>query len=1069
MEFSSYQIKIFDFLENDGGDLMVDAVAGSGKCVAPETLVAVNGTLISAKQIFDTYRTSLTRDDDDGMFCVPSQPLYVDSLDALSGQFVRSQVAALYRQYYRGILLHIYLDDGKHIRITPNHKLFDGYQWTNKFDVGDFVSIPQTLSEGNKTFDSLLADFLGWLIAEGYDHQTDLYSFTMRDRENVKHIRDLVDQIEDRYGLPKRIKNIACQKDRNVHIMRFKSVELSNLLKAIGYKMNTLSKGKEIPDSLMGAGNEAVRLFLRAYFDGEGSVHQGRGTIEVSSASWMLIQQVQYLLQRFGIWARFSAMQKSATNGLNIKREYYRLVIGSLSLRQFAKEIGFSLADKQEKLNHVIQKKANPNRELLPSAAILNRLHQRGFGRHALGVPDENYFIKKRLSRKTYLGKVAPALQRLCEETKDHYMLIAETKYELDRVADSSLEYPKIIKIEIEPYDGYVYDFTVEHTHNFVANGILCHNTTTIEHAVLRLMEKSAKSIALIAFNRSIKAELLRRLDGKLSTKEIKTVHGLGWAAINYAMRRKPIVTQNKYRDLAKKWWEESQLIGAIPEAVLEAISDSKETDLAKTLLYDIEGLHRLIRYDLIDIDDSEAVQALCHRRDFYPLFFDLTVDGARYLFKKGWQEFERNSTVDYTDLVYYPASRQDMRPMTFDIVFVDEAQDLSKMALQLILKCRRNGGRLAFVGDPGQAIYAFAGADAASWDNIIEKTTPTALPLSKNYRCPTTVIELAQRLVPHLEAHDGASPGSVRWISQAQGEKEIIDNQANLMILGRLNAPLISLAISFIKRRVAAKVKGRDIGKELITVLETVAKHSEFTYDLMPYFLDSYLQRQIEFLESQGASEMAIQAISDKIEALKTCYADFGCADLPALIKAIDDLFEDLLTPKEFEERFPTLQGKFRYKNQRIIGVRGDQREVTLVLEDTKTVTLTAESLDEQLIMREIVWLSTIHKAKGLEEERIYVVNPEQVPLKYKNQTAAQYQQELNLAYVLITRAKKSLTIMGKFSIDLLNTPLGESTFQKANQLAENLKRDEQIIEKLETTMDAEAIAEFIEEIANK
>jgi len=602
-------------------------------------------------------------------------------------------------------------------------------------------------------------------------------------------------------------------------------------------------------------------------------------------------------------------------------------------------------------------------------------------------------------------------------------------------------------------YQLKIFDFLENGDGHLIVNAVAgSGKTSTIEMAVQRLMAKSTQSIALIAFNRTIKAELLRRLGDKLSDKEIKTVHGLGWAAINYAMRRKPIVTQTKYRDLANKWWEEANLLGTIPEPVLEAIADSRDTDLQKTLLYDIEGLHRFIRYDLINPQDKNAIRDLCHARDFYPLFFDTTLDGINYLFKKGWEEFERNSTVDFTDLVYYPASRPDMRPLTFDLIFVDEAQDLSKMALELILKCKRRDGRLTFVGDPSQAVYSFAGADAQSWDNIIDRVKPAQLPLSKNYRCPTTVIDLAKRLVPQIEAHDGAEPGAVRYVAEPLGIDEIMAHQANVLILGRLNAPLIGLAIRFIQKRVAAKVKGRDIGKELITVLEAIAKQSGFTYEALPVLLQDYLKRQTDFLESQGASEMAIQAITDKIEALQTCYSDFGCTDLGSLIREIDALFEDHLTPLEFLDKFPTLLGKFRYKNQRILGVRGDNRRVVLLLEDGSEVTLAGDSLKEELIQREIVWLSTVHKAKGLEEERIYIVNPEQIPLKFKGQSPAQYQQELNLAYVAITRAKKSLTIMGRpnkdgdklqfFSIDLLNdTPIGKP----ASRIDEDLLLDQQ------------------------
>lgn len=54
-------------------------------------------------------------------------------------------------------------------------------------------------------------------------------------------------------------------------------------------------------------------------------------------------------------------------------------------------------------------------------------------------------------------------------------------------------------------------------------------------------------------------------------------------------------------------------------------------------------------------------------------------------------------------------------------------------------------------------------------------------------------------------------------------------------------------------------------------------------------------------------------------------------------------------------------------------------------------------------------ILLSTIHKAKGLENDKIFFLSPELIPSKYATQPW-QYEQEQNLKYVAITRAKSSL-----------------------------------------------------------
>ncbi|HEU4327629.1 MAG TPA: 3'-5' exonuclease, partial [Roseiflexaceae bacterium] len=55
-------------------------------------------------------------------------------------------------------------------------------------------------------------------------------------------------------------------------------------------------------------------------------------------------------------------------------------------------------------------------------------------------------------------------------------------------------------------------------------------------------------------------------------------------------------------------------------------------------------------------------------------------------------------------------------------------------------------------------------------------------------------------------------------------------------------------------------------------------------------------------------------------------------------------------------------------------------------------------------------VTLSTIHRAKGLEADRVFLLHPERVPLRWENQQAWELEQEMNLRYVALTRAKQAL-----------------------------------------------------------
>ena len=72
-------------------------------------------------------------------------------------------------------------------------------------------------------------------------------------------------------------------------------------------------------------------------------------------------------------------------------------------------------------------------------------------------------------------------------------------------------------------------------------------------------------------------------------------------------------------------------------------------------------------------------------------------------------------------------------------------------------------------------------------------------------------------------------------------------------------------------------------------------------------------------------------------------------------------------------------------------------------------------------------VMLSTAHKSKGLEANRVLILLPNKLPLTWQNQLDWQLKQELNLKYVALTRARKELVF-----IDLDEQSLLKATIAK-------------------------------------
>ena len=128
-----------------------------------------------------------------------------------------------------------------------------------------------------------------------------------------------------------------------------------------------------------------------------------------------------------------------------------------------------------------------------------------------------------------------------------------------------------------------------------------------------------------------------------------------------------------------------------------------------------------------------------------------------------------------------------------------------------------------------------------------------------------------------------------------------------------------------------------------------------------------------------------------------------------------------ELIKPERREELVENLKTRIIENNQEE-NVNENQAVVSLceIINPIKTIARRCQNIDElqDIISRlfddkesgNSIMLSTVHKAKGLEAENVYIICPELLPFRHKNQQLWEIQQENNLAYVAITRAKNRL-----------------------------------------------------------
>lgn len=482
-----------------GGCLADDM--GLGKCISAESLLEVNGVLRTAEDIWSRY-AGMPEFDGEGYWADATELLNVSSIDETSGCIVNAPVRRLYRQHVQEKLHKITLSDGSAIAITRAHCLLTPQGWTNELKVGDYVCVPAKLTTAEQSQDLDLIKFLAWQIAEGYENSGGRLRITQNSVDRLQELKQVIQILGQRYGFKINEPSIQLWQTKTP-ALRINSRAYQRFLSAAHYDWGKRSRDKRIPPLIMQSNREGVRVFLRNYFDAEANANVAMQSIEISTASPFLIQQLAALLRRFGIWMRISVKQKRATNGLGIYRPYCFGVIGGNSARRFHLEIGFSDAKKKSLLEVICAKTDNTNVEGIPASHLVAQaVRTTGLPLRHFGMHNPIYLDGSQQFSRASLARVCDAMDRVLNgETEQEYRrqkISKWTKKTLDAYArldraelrvirqrlqwlmDQEVYYCKIKSIEDVPYDGWVYDFEVSGHHNFVANNILCHNTVQV-------------------------------------------------------------------------------------------------------------------------------------------------------------------------------------------------------------------------------------------------------------------------------------------------------------------------------------------------------------------------------------------------------------------------------------------------------------------------------------------------------------------------------------------------------------------------------------------------------------
>lgn len=366
---------------------------------------------------------------------------------------------------------------------------------------------------------------------------------------------------------------------------------------------------------------------------------------------------------------------------------------------------------------------------------------------------------------------------------------------------------------------------------------------------------------------------------------------------------------------------------------------------------------------------------------------------------------------IDFDDMIWWPTlhPKEVVWPTKsdFQVVLVDEVQDFNEAQKVMIENLAKNGIRIIMVGDPNQAIYGWRGAlkGFSKIEDLLKTHSSGAethtLPV--NYRSGKKIIDFVNKnthvknLMPGRE-HEGQVNEKVSAREMAQQITDEFHENNSLKeetaFISRSNAPLFGMAIHLLKEGVPFQILGSDFSKEIIDFIYVVsgggnagAGRKKVSFLRIRDFLNDmnhYVENQERIHGDKKEKEDHLQEINKLRDALEGfIYYEDGKKSM-SNVEELCDRIRKIFRPLDPTEN----------------------------PDDAKAY--------ESINRKRTVFLTTAHRSKGLEFERVNIIDNGKFPAGDRpNPDDWRDQEEHNIKYVAYTRPTHTLNISNDKGID--------------------------------------------------
>lgn len=435
--------------------------------------------------------------------------------------------------------------------------------------------------------------------------------------------------------------------------------------------------------------------------------------------------------------------------------------------------------------------------------------------------------------------------------------------------------------------------------------------------------------------------------------------------------------------------------------------------------------------------------------------FFNTPAEKIAYeVYKEYINILKNNNSVDFDDLLLLPVKLFKNNPEVlekyqdrFKYILIDEYQDTNEVQYSLTKLLAKKHQNIFIVGDPDQSIYMFRGAN---YKNILnfEKDYKNAviIPLEENYRSTSNILNAANSVIRNNKERKEKN----LWSSKGEGvkvkylrsydEKNEVDlviseikklleagyKKKDIAIFYRTNGQARVVEEQFLKANIPYKVVGsfyfyaRKEIKDLICYLRLILNSDD---EISLRRIINVPKRKIGPSTVNNLENMARAMNVSMFEAIETGKElEFKNLILElrkdseslSLTELIDDILDKSGMRKEYETE-GSLEADLRLENLeefKSITASFEEQTGSVNLEDfLEEISLVAD-IEEHKESNDEVTLMTIHSAKGLEFDVVFLIGMEEGIFPHQNAFVEEngIEEERRLCYVGITRAREKL-----------------------------------------------------------